>query len=94
LGNRLELAIQRRPCFRLVERSQFDALLAEKDLARALSFDAPGSSLSGRHVPADYLVLSKIRLVGGQVEMLVKLVRAGTGEVLSATMLKIDRRLL
>jgi hypothetical protein len=94
LGSRLELAIQRRSSFRLVERSQLESLLAEEDLARALSFDAPRSPLGGRHLPARYLVLSKVRRVGGQVEMLIKLVRAGTGEVLSATMLKIDRGLL
>ena len=98
LGDRLEAAVLARKTFKLVEREQIARLLAEIDLSTAFSggaASAPAPALrEGRQVPARYIILSKVRKTAAGVDMYVKMVRTETGEVASATMLKIDAKLL
>jgi hypothetical protein len=100
LGDELSLAISRQKCFKLVEREDLKRVLDEVDINRA--FDpatpagtaAPTAAPAGAlPIPAKLLVLYRLRAAGDQYQMFVKLVRVRTGEILSASMLKIDRGL-
>lgn len=101
LGDELSLAISRQKCFKLVERDDLKSLLDEVDMNWAFDPAPPtgGSAAApARHpdavpLPAKLLVLYRLRTTGHQHQMFIKLVRVQTGEILSASMLKIDRRL-
>jgi hypothetical protein len=107
LGDELSLAISRQKCFKLVEREDLKRVLDEVDMnwafdtavtaapaagaAAAVSAVRPAGALP---LPAKLLVLYRLRSTGDQYQMFVKLVRVQTGEILSASMLKIDRGLI
>jgi hypothetical protein len=101
LGDELSLAISRQKCFKLVEREDLKRVLDEVDMNRAFDSAAPvkeaaAGPLAGPAalpLPAKLLVLYRLRPTGDQYQMFVKLVRVRTGEILSASMLKIDRGL-
>jgi hypothetical protein len=102
LGDELSLAISRQKCFKLIERQDLKRVLDEVDMNRAFDPAAPaGASAAGSvavpagalPLPAKLLVLYRLRATGDQYQMFVKLVRVRTGEILSASMLKIDRGL-
>jgi hypothetical protein len=95
LERRLMLGLSRRGQFQLLERKDRNELLGR--LAEQLSdkYDADRVTEVGKLVPAKLAVLSRLEPGDeGQMEMLVKLVRLETGEVLSLSLLKIDRALL
>ncbi|MDD4890247.1 MAG: hypothetical protein PHU85_09990, partial [Phycisphaerae bacterium] len=98
LHDRLSLAISRCDTFKLVERDQLKKVLNEIDLNDVFASDHASSTgkplASGSPIPANMLVLSRIRQAGGNCEMLVRMVRADSSEIVSATMLRIDPRLL
>lgn len=92
LGDQLRLAVSRQECFRLIEREDLRRVMDERDFQRA--FDAAGPAVRpAGPAPADLIVLYRLRRADQQYQMFVKLVRVQTGEVLSASMLKIDHRL-
>ncbi len=103
LGDELSLAISRQKCFKLVEREDLKRVLDEVDMNWAFDTAAPtGPSAAAAPaarpagalpLPAKLLVLYRLRATGDQYQMFVKLVRVQTGEILSASMLKIDRGL-
>ena len=90
LQDHLSLALSRRKSFRLLDREDLKGVLDELKLSRALAFDEKVTAPRGRHVAAKILILSKVRKTAGRYDMFIKLVRVETGEILSATMLKID----
>ncbi|MBI5724944.1 MAG: VWA domain-containing protein [Planctomycetes bacterium] len=92
MGDGLQIAVGRYDSFKLVERSQLKQIIDEKDLANG--FDMQPATRPGKALAASLLILSKIRPAGEKFEMLVKLVKIDTGEVLSATMLKFSKDLL
>lgn len=95
LGRRLMVGLSRRSQFLLLESEKRKELLTK--LADQLSekYEASGATEVGRLVPAKLAVLSSVSSgKDGKVEMLVKLVRLQTGEVLSLSLLKIDEALL
>ncbi len=99
LGDELSLAISRQKCFKLVEREDLKRVLDEVDMNWAFDPVAPAAASAVRPagalpLPAKLLVLYRLRATGDQYQMFVKLVRVQTGEILSASMLKIDRGLM
>jgi hypothetical protein len=97
LGDELSLAISRQKCFKLVEREDLKRVLDEVDMRWAFDTAAPAADAapaarpaSALPLPAKLLVLYRLRSTGDQYQMFVKLVRVQTGEILSASMLKID----
>jgi Mg-chelatase subunit ChlD len=96
LERRLSLGLARAAQFQLVERDGQPALLSA--LAQQLSerYDEDKVAEVGRLVPAQLAVLGQVDPPAGEgpYEVLVKLVRIETGEVLSLSLLKIDRALL
>lgn len=97
LCDRLVVSLHRAGAFRLLERDQLQAVTDEVDftLSQATTDEGLDKIRSlGRRLSADWLVLSKVRRSGSGYEMFIKLVRVTSGQVVSATMLKIDSRLL
>jgi len=97
LGDGLGVAISRQACFKLVERDDLGRILDEWDLRAAFEPAGGGPRTKpsdAAPLPAELLVLYRLRPAGQEYRMFVKLVRVRTGEILSASMLKIDRRLL
>jgi hypothetical protein len=95
LGARLALGLARRPEFQLLERKDLPAVIKSQSAQLADKYDSTKAVELGKLVPAKLAVLGKVERSGsGKVEMLVKLVRLETGEILSISLLKIDRRLL
>jgi len=94
LGDHLQTALSRQKSFKMVEREQIKKVLDEMDLAKALSSDGKIALKEGRQIPARCLVLSKVLRSTDGYDMFVKMVRTETGEVVSASMLKIDPALV
>ncbi|MEQ8275835.1 MAG: VWA domain-containing protein [Deltaproteobacteria bacterium] len=95
LGRRLMVGLSRRAQFQLLEHEDRGAVLEQLAEQLSAKYDASRVSDVGRLVPAKLAVLSSLAPGdGGKVEMLVKLVRLETGEVLSLSLLKIDQTLL
>ena len=66
---------------------------SETDESEVTPTRAPVRRPNSLPLPAKLLVLYRLRSTGHQHQMFIKLVRVQTGEILSASMLKIDRRL-
>lgn len=94
LGERLGLALGRDKTFKLVEREGLQQVMHEMDLEVMNSFDAKLPPQGGKQTAAKFLVMSKLLKTPGQYEMFVKMVSVQTGEVVSATMMKIDPALV
>jgi len=94
LGDRLGVALAGEPTLKLVERKNLQDLLDEMRMSELPAFDARLAPQAGRQLAAKILVLSKIARAPGRYDMFVKMVRVATGEVLSATLLKIDAHLV
>jgi hypothetical protein len=94
LGNYLDAALARQKSFKLLERADLKAVMDELDLNLASAFDAKLAPAPGKQLPARMLVLSKVSRMPDRFDMFVKLVRVETGEVLSASMLRIDPQLV
>lgn len=95
LGRRLMVGLSRRPQFQLLENEGRDVVLAQLADQLSAKYDASRVADVGKLVPAKLAVLSSLAPGDdGKVEMLVKLVRLETGEVLSLSLLKIDQTLL
>ncbi len=90
LGERLGMALGRDKTFKLVERENLSQVMHEMDLELMNSFDAKLPPQGGKQTAAKFLVMSKLHKTPQQYEMFVKMVSVQTGEVVSATMMKID----
>lgn len=96
LHRRLALSLGRTPSFQLVEAGEDLPRLLET-ISRQFSrkYDDKKVAELGKLVPAKLAVFSQVdRAKSGRVEMLIKLVRLETGEILSLSLLRIDRKLL
>ena len=94
MGDQLHLAFSRQDYLKLVDREHLKDLLDEMDLAKALDFDAKVTIKTGKPMRASVLVLAKVRKGPENYDLYVKMVRVQTGEVVSASMMKIDRKLM
>ena len=93
LDPRLAVALGRSRSFRLIERdgAALDRALAEQFAA---GFDESKMVELGKRVPARLAIVSELGRGAGQLEVLLRLVKLETGEVLSVSLLKISDRLL
>lgn len=94
----LELAFAQdagiRQSFRLVERKDLQAALSEIELRLTDLFEgSAGSVRVGQMLGAEVLLLGKLYRKEGGYELFLKLLRVQTGEILSVTKARIDRRL-
>jgi hypothetical protein len=95
LETRLAVALGHTQEFQLLESRDLSEVIRTQSSQLSEKFDADKAVKLGRLLPAKLAILSKIEESGGrQVEMLIKLVRLETGEILSLSLLKIDRNLL
>jgi hypothetical protein len=95
LQDRLAYALARARTFQLLEQKQRAKLLDAAAEQFALSYDSAKMIEIGKLVPARLAILSELGPGSpGQLEMLVKLVRLETGEVLSLSLLKIEEALV
>ena len=95
LESRLVLGLTRARPFKLVVKKDMPQLLRTINTQLALRYDSSKAIQIGKLVPAKLAVIGKLsKGTAGQLELLIKLVRLETGEVLSVSLLKIDRRLL
>lgn len=95
LKRRVELGLSRRPEFRLIAAEARAELMKTLADQLRLSVDEARAPEVGRMVPAELAVLGRLGSgEGGGHEVLLELVRIETGEVLSLSLMEIDRRLL
>lgn len=95
LESRLAVALSSSRTFQLLERARLNTMLQATADQMKHGYDGAKMVEVGKLVPARLAVLSQLESeTGGKLEMLVKLVRLETGEVLSLSLLKIDRNLI
>lgn len=94
LERRLAMGLARKAQFQLLETVARSRLLAEVAQQMRHGYDEAKMVDIGKMVPAKLAVLGQLDGGPGEREMLLKLVRLETGEILSLSLLKIDGRLL
>lgn len=96
LARRLELALSGSGNFQLIEGERLGALAEATASQMSARYDSTKMVEVGKLVPAQLAILTQLaeRQDGKPMEMLVKLVRLQTGEVLSLSLLKIDMKLV
>jgi hypothetical protein len=95
LESRLQLGLVAGTPFRLVERAAMGDLIRALEAQQGDNFDSRRLVEAGKLVPARLAVMSQLAEdAKGDTELLVKLVRLETGEMLSLSLLKIDPALL
>ena len=95
LQSRLVLGLARARPFKLVVKKDLPRLLSTINAQLALKYDSAKATQIGKLVPAKLAVLGRLNKgATGDLEMLIKLVRLESGEILSVSLLKIDRKLL
>jgi len=95
LETQLQLGLSRARAFQLVEGAETNKLRQVLKTQSSLSYDETRMIALGKLVPAKLAVLSQLsRGAPGRLELVVKLVHLGSGEILSMSLLKIDESLL
>ncbi len=95
LGRQLSVALGTAGPFQLVEDAGRQALLDKLAEQLGDAYDVERAAEAGKLVPARLAVFGQLDgSSASELELLVKLVRLETGEVLSLSLLKIDRKLL
>jgi Mg-chelatase subunit ChlD len=95
LETRLSVSLSQHREFQLVESGDLSAVIKAQGAQLSDKYDSDKVIKLGKLLPAKLAVLSRVEEVGGaKVELLVKLVRLETGEVLSLSLMKIEKRLL
>ena len=88
LSDQFALVASRTPTFKLVERD-LQALAAEQKLQLSDLFDVTETVPIGKLIGADVLVVAKLITHGDDTQLVAKLVRVETGEVLSVAKVRI-----
>lgn len=94
LENRLALSLVQSGKFQLVEKKDLPDLIKTLSDQYSLRYDGDKVAEMGKLIPAKLAVFSHIGGGKDQLEMLIKLVRLETGEILSLSLLKIEAGLL
>lgn len=95
LEARLLLALARVRELQLVETKDLGEVTRALAQQASLRYDEKKVVELGRLVPAKLAVLGQLdRAAGGRLELLIKLVRLETGEILSVSLLKVDEKLI
>jgi Mg-chelatase subunit ChlD len=82
-----------RELFRIVERKDLQAILAELELQLSDLAEEQGAAQVGELLGAELLIIGKLYSTAGGYELFLKLLRVETGEVLSVTKAIIDAAL-
>jgi hypothetical protein len=80
--------------FRMLERKDLRQVMQEQKLSLTGAFDSERSVEVGKLIGAKILILPKLHLVNGKLELYLKMVKVETGEIMSVTLLKMDRGLI
>jgi len=94
LERQLSLSIARSPEFQLLARRNLPAVTRLQTAQLSLRYDKKRAVALGKLTPARLAVFSELASTPRGIELLVKLVRLKTGEVVSLSLLRVDRRLL
>lgn len=93
LTQMLSLAVSRKDSFKLIERADIQKILQEQHFQGSALFDEKKSVKLGQLIGADALIFGEIHERGNYLELLIKMARVRTGEILSITKIKIDQKL-
>lgn len=94
LEQNLTLSVSRSRNFRLVDRGNIGTVLREIAFQQSGAVDGSKVAETGRLLGAKHLIASGLVRRGDRYELFLKLLRVETGEVLSATRCRIDRKLV
>ena len=94
LSTALLIATTRNPLFTVVERDNTPALINEIKLGLSGLMDESTAAEAGRLTGASLLIAGRIIHVGHRVDVVIRLIRVETGEVISATRILMDEGLL
>jgi hypothetical protein len=95
LEGRITLGLSRLPQFQLIDARNQPELVKLQGAQYDLKYDSSRAVELGKLVPAKLAVFSELTVSApGQMEMIIKLVRLETAEILSVSLLKIDEGLL
>ena len=94
LEQNLTLSVSRFRNFRLVDRGNIGTVLRELALQQSGAVDGSKVAETGKLLGAKHLIASGLVRRGDRYELFLKLLRVETGEVLSATRCRIDRKLV
>jgi len=94
LGQLLSISLSRAGRVRVVERGNLGDVLREQALQKSGAVDPSTVSETGKLLGADFLLVSALHARGGERELVMKLLKVSTGELLSATRARIDPSLL
>lgn len=94
LNQILSIELSRSGNIRLVERGNLGDVLREQALQESGIINPNSVSGTGQLLGADFLLASGLHRRAGGSELVLKLLRTSTGELLSATRAKIDKSLL
>jgi Mg-chelatase subunit ChlD len=94
LENRLALSLVQSGKFQLVEKKDLPDLIKTLSEQYSLKYDGDKVAEMGKLIPAKLAIFTHVGGGKGRVEMLIKLVRLETGEILSLSLLKIEKGLL
>lgn len=94
LTSALLIAATRHPLFTVVERDNTSAMVDEITLGLSGFVDEETAAKAGRLTGAELLMAGRVVISGSRADVIVRLVRVETGEVLSATRILMDTSLL
>ena len=94
LGQILSISLSRAGRVRVVERGNLGDVLREQALQGSGAVDPATVSGTGKLLGADVLLVSALHARGGDRELVLKLLKVSTGELLSATRARIAQSLL
>ncbi|MBN1648894.1 MAG: VWA domain-containing protein [Spirochaetales bacterium] len=89
----LVLGAAKNDSFTLVERADLNVLIEEMTLQLSGLTEGKGIEEIGNVLEADYLLTSRMYEKGGKFELFMKFLRVKTGEVVSVTKAKLDKKL-
>ncbi len=89
----LILSTSRNGAFKLIDRSSLDKILKEQAIQGSDLFNEKKSVKIGKLVGAKLLIISNLYSRRKKLEMIVKLIRVETGEILSVSKVKISKKL-
>jgi Mg-chelatase subunit ChlD/TolB-like protein len=93
LSEQLLLSMSRSSLFRVVERQDLQKILGELELQLSGLVDDTQAAKVGNLLGADVLVTGRVYAKEDRYEVFLKLLRVETGEILSATKARVDRKL-
>ena len=94
LSSALLIAATRHPQFTVVERDKRASLIHEITLGLSGLVDEATAAEAGRLTGAQLLMAGRIIMVGTQADVIIRLIRVETGEILSATRIRLGEGLL